>query len=79
MRDPQQAFCGSLVYVSTPEQLAEALTRQPAIMILSSQLAGSFVAPPDCETCCFSVHNISMGMALLLVPVHLRTSRNFSR
>ncbi len=63
---PEEALCGSLVYVSTPEQLAEALPRQPAIMILSSQMAGSFVAPPDCETCCFSVRNISMGMALLL-------------
>ncbi len=63
---PEEASCGSLVYVSTPEQLAEALPRQPAIMILCSQVAGSFAAPPDFETCCFSVRNISMGMALLL-------------
>ena len=63
---PEEAFFDSLVYVSTPEQLSEALRRQPAIMILSSQVAGSFVAPPDGGTCCFSVRNVPMGMALLL-------------
>ena len=72
---PEEAFCGSLVYVSTLEQLAEALARQPAIIILSSQLAGSFVAPPDCDTCCFSVRIISMGMALLLKYFDEKASR----
>jgi UDP-3-O-[3-hydroxymyristoyl] glucosamine N-acyltransferase len=63
---PEQSICSSLVYVSTSDQLAEALGRQPAILILSPQIAGSYSALPDSETCCFSVQNISMGMAVLL-------------
>jgi len=63
---PEQAKCSSLVYVSTSDQLAEALRREPAILILSPQIARSYSALPDSETCCFSVQNISMGMAVLL-------------
>jgi UDP-3-O-[3-hydroxymyristoyl] glucosamine N-acyltransferase len=72
---PEEALFDSLVYVSTPEQLSEALPRQPAIMILSSQVARSFVAPPDEGTCCFSVRNIPMGMALLLPYFDKKPSR----
>ena len=63
---PEQALGGSLVYASTAEHLSEALNRQPAILILSSQLAASFSALENSQTCCFSVKNIAMGMALLL-------------
>jgi UDP-3-O-[3-hydroxymyristoyl] glucosamine N-acyltransferase len=63
---PEEALCGSLVYVSTADQLVEALRRQPAILVLSAQMAGSYCALPDSDTCCFSVRNISMGMAVLL-------------
>jgi UDP-3-O-[3-hydroxymyristoyl] glucosamine N-acyltransferase len=63
---PEEAGCGSLVYVSNLEQLGEALQRQPAIMILSSQMAASYSALPAADTCCFSVRDIPMGMAVLL-------------
>jgi UDP-3-O-[3-hydroxymyristoyl] glucosamine N-acyltransferase len=63
---PEEAAGGSLVYVSTCDQLAEALRRQPAILILSLQMAGSFCALPNSDICCFSVKDISMGMAVLL-------------
>src|SRR5271156_4203575 len=63
---PEEAVCGSLVYVSTSDQLGEALQRQPAIMILSSQMAGSYSALPDADICSFSVRDVPMGMAILL-------------
>ncbi|MGO9039302.1 MAG: UDP-3-O-(3-hydroxymyristoyl)glucosamine N-acyltransferase [Steroidobacteraceae bacterium] len=63
---PEEALHGSLVYASNKDQVIEALRHEPAILILSSQLAESYVAPPNGETCCFSVRNISMGMAVLL-------------
>jgi UDP-3-O-[3-hydroxymyristoyl] glucosamine N-acyltransferase len=62
----EEAVCGSLVYASTSDQLSEALKRQPAILILSSQLASSYCALLNSETCCFSVRDIPMGMAVLL-------------
>src|ERR1019366_2883773 len=63
---PEEALPGSLVYASTRDHVLEALRHEPAILILSSQLAGSYGDLPNSDTCCFSVRNISMGMAILL-------------
>jgi UDP-3-O-[3-hydroxymyristoyl] glucosamine N-acyltransferase len=65
---PEEAGAGSLVFVSSADQLAEALRRRPAIMVLSKQTAAGYCALPgsDADPCCFSVGNISMGMAHLL-------------
>ena len=63
---PEEALPGSLVYASTRDHVLEALRHEPAILILSSQLAGSYGDLPNSDTCCFSVRNISMGMAVLL-------------
>jgi UDP-3-O-[3-hydroxymyristoyl] glucosamine N-acyltransferase len=61
---PEHASAGSLVYASDPCQLAEALSRRPAILILHAKMsgAGAEVSGP----CSFSVKNIPMGMAVLL-------------
>jgi UDP-3-O-[3-hydroxymyristoyl] glucosamine N-acyltransferase len=63
---PEHALGGSLVYASTPEQAAEALLHQPAILIIAAHFRGSFEAASHADTCCFSVCNISLGMARLL-------------
>jgi len=63
---PEEAQCGSLVYVSTADQLTEALRHQPAILVLPVQIAGSYCALPGSQICCFSVRDIPMGMAVLL-------------
>lgn len=63
---PEEVLSGSLVYVSDPQQLAEARRRKPAILIVTAKMAGCVDAQTDAETCCFSVQSISMGMAVLL-------------
>jgi UDP-3-O-[3-hydroxymyristoyl] glucosamine N-acyltransferase len=62
----EEAACDSLVYASSGDQLAEALRRQPAILVVPTRMAGSYCALPNSDTCCFSVRDISMGMAVLL-------------
>jgi UDP-3-O-[3-hydroxymyristoyl] glucosamine N-acyltransferase len=57
---------GSLVYVSDAAQLAEVMSRNPAIVVVHSRIVGALTSAPDMDTCCFSVRNISLGMALLL-------------
>jgi UDP-3-O-[3-hydroxymyristoyl] glucosamine N-acyltransferase len=63
---PEQALCGSLVFVSNTEQLAEALRHWPAILVLPAKMASSLGDLADSNTCYFSVQCISMGMAVLL-------------
>ena len=63
---PVLALGGSLVYASTGEQAAEALLHRPAILVVSAQLNGAIDSADKGDTCCFSVHSISMGMARLL-------------
>jgi UDP-3-O-[3-hydroxymyristoyl] glucosamine N-acyltransferase len=63
---PEEAALGSLVYVSDPTQLAEARRHQPAILIVPAKMADCANAVVDGESCCFSVKDISMGMAILL-------------
>jgi len=63
---PEHATSGSLVYASTCEQAAQARMHEPAILILAAELASDFDASLYGEICCFSVRNISLGMARLL-------------
>ena len=63
---PEEALLGSLVYVSDPEQLAEARRHKPAILIVPAKMAACVDARADADSCCFSVQSISMGMAILL-------------
>lgn len=75
---PEEAMGGSLVYASTPDQLAEALRHHPAIVIVLARAAGSFCVLPDSDSCCFSVSDISMGMAILL-KYFCKKSQRFSQ
>jgi UDP-3-O-[3-hydroxymyristoyl] glucosamine N-acyltransferase len=63
---PDEASSGSLVYVSDAAQLAAALGRAPAIVIVPAHMAACTVAAADAQYCCFAVKNISLGMAVLL-------------
>jgi len=69
-RVPEEACRDSLVYVTDPAQLKHALSEDPAILILQSrlseQLGADLASMPSNDTCCFSVRNLSMGLALLL-------------
>jgi UDP-3-O-[3-hydroxymyristoyl] glucosamine N-acyltransferase len=65
-RVPEEAGSDSLVYVSDATQLAEALSHQPAIVILPTHMSACVAAVADARYCCFTVKNISLGMALLL-------------
>jgi UDP-3-O-[3-hydroxymyristoyl] glucosamine N-acyltransferase len=65
-RIPEEASHESLVYVSTEEQLAEARRHKPAILIVHANMADRVGAVTDGDSCCFSVKNVSMGMATLL-------------
>src|SRR5258708_40306502 len=72
---PGNAFRGSLVYASTPEQATEALLHEPAILIIPSYMKGAFEPAENIDTCCFSVPNIAMGMAQLLSYFDQKCSR----
>src|ERR1700722_13550597 len=63
---PEEALLGSLVYVSDAVQLAEARRHNPAILIVQAKMIDCVSTLMDAHTCCFSVQNISMGMAVLL-------------
>jgi UDP-3-O-[3-hydroxymyristoyl] glucosamine N-acyltransferase len=65
-RVPEMASPQSLVYVSNAAQLAEARCHKPAILIVHANLADNVSPLTDADSCCFSVKNISMGMAMLL-------------
>ncbi len=63
---PDEASSQSLVYVSDAAQLHEAVRRKPAILIIQAKFAEEAPSVADMDTGCFSVQNISMGMAVLL-------------
>jgi UDP-3-O-[3-hydroxymyristoyl] glucosamine N-acyltransferase len=63
---PEQALAQSLVYVTDAAQLSEARRHKPAILIVHVNMADRICAIEDADSCCFSVKNISMGMAILL-------------
>jgi UDP-3-O-[3-hydroxymyristoyl] glucosamine N-acyltransferase len=65
-RAVEDACFGCLVFVSCPEQLVAVMSRNPAIVIVNAKIVGALAGVSDTDTCCFSVRNISMGMALLL-------------
>ncbi|HEX3915287.1 MAG TPA: UDP-3-O-(3-hydroxymyristoyl)glucosamine N-acyltransferase [Steroidobacteraceae bacterium] len=63
---PEEALAQSLVYVTDAAQLSEARRHKPAILIVHANMADRLCAVVDAQSCCFSVKNISMGMAILL-------------
>ncbi|MEA3160363.1 MAG: hypothetical protein QOD95_1911, partial [Gammaproteobacteria bacterium] len=63
---PEEALPQSLVYVTDVAQLSEARRHKPAILIVHVNMADRICAVEDADSCCFSVKNISMGMAILL-------------
>jgi UDP-3-O-[3-hydroxymyristoyl] glucosamine N-acyltransferase len=63
---PEESSLASLVYVSDAAQLAAARLHKPAIIIVHANMIGRMCAIVDADSCCFSVKNISMGMAILL-------------
>jgi UDP-3-O-[3-hydroxymyristoyl] glucosamine N-acyltransferase len=63
---PEEALPQSLVYVTDAAQLSEARLHKPAILIVHVNMAHSICAVADADSCCFSVKNISTGMATLL-------------
>src|SRR5271170_5066217 len=63
---PDQATPQSLVFVSDSALLAQARLLKPAILIVQAKMAGEIDLVADGASCCFSVKNVSMGMAILL-------------
>ena len=55
----------SLVFVSDAEQIAQAYSHRPAILICLSKVSES-LKPANGDTCCFSVKVMPIGMATLL-------------
>jgi UDP-3-O-[3-hydroxymyristoyl] glucosamine N-acyltransferase len=72
---PEDAAPSGLVFVSDAAQLAEARSRKPAILIVPAKMARCVPAAVDGESCCFSVANVSMGMATLLKYFDLKPLR----
>ena len=72
---PADALAGSLVYANTPEQAAEAMLHQPAILIVPYFMRESIDTTSSVDTCCFAVSDISMGMARLLWFPHASDTR----
>src|SRR5260370_24281486 len=63
---PAEAQRQSLVYVTDAAQLSEARRHNPAILVVHANMADRLCAPADAASCCFSVKNVSMGMAIPL-------------
>src|ERR1700689_1710002 len=72
---PEEALPQSLVYVTDAAQLCEARRHKPAILIVHANMADRLCATVDAESCCFSVKNVSMGMAILLRYFDRKASR----
>ena len=63
---PCSAGPDSLVFVSDQAQLATARERGAAILIVQRDIVDQLAATEPAFGCCFSVKNVSMGMAVLL-------------
>ena len=63
---PEDACPASLVFISSANQLTQACSHAPAIIVLHSKMVTEMPPPSDPGTCYFSVGNVSMGMAILL-------------
>src|SRR5450432_3877758 len=72
---PEDAMPESLVYVTDAAQLSEARRHKPAILIVHAKVADSLCPVADADSCCFSVKNIPMGMAILLKYFDDKASR----
>jgi UDP-3-O-[3-hydroxymyristoyl] glucosamine N-acyltransferase len=76
---PGDTCQNSLVYVSEPGQLRAALGCDPAIVIvqatLAAELSCALAGATGVDACCFSVRNISMGLALLLQYFDRKSAR----
>jgi UDP-3-O-[3-hydroxymyristoyl] glucosamine N-acyltransferase len=72
---PEEALPQSLVYVTDAAQLSEARRHKPAILIVHASMADRICPVEDADSCCFSVKNISMGMAILLKYFDSKSSR----
>src|SRR6202046_5333614 len=72
---PEEARRQSLVYVTDATQLYEARAHKPAILIVHANMADHLCTHADADSCCFSVKNISMGMAILLKYFDCKASR----
>ncbi|HEY2782523.1 MAG TPA: UDP-3-O-(3-hydroxymyristoyl)glucosamine N-acyltransferase [Steroidobacteraceae bacterium] len=72
---PEDAAAESLVYVTDAAQLSEARLHKPAILIVHANMADRLCAIADADSCCFSVKNIPMGMAILLKYFDEKASR----
>lgn len=72
---PEEASRQSLVYVTDAAQLCEARRHRPAILVVHAKVADRICPDVDAESCCFSVRNISMGMALLLKYFDSKSTR----
>ena len=64
-RVPADSCGASLVFVSDEQQIAQAFSHRPAILICLSAVSASLSAASS-ETCCFSVKVMPVGMATLL-------------
>ena len=64
-RIPADSCGASLVFVSDEQQIAQAVSHRPAILICLSAVSASLAAASS-ETCCFSVKVMPVGMATLL-------------
>jgi UDP-3-O-[3-hydroxymyristoyl] glucosamine N-acyltransferase len=72
---PEEAQRQSLVYVTDATQLSEARRHKPAILIVHANMVDRLCETADSASCCFSVKNISMGMAILLKYFDRKASR----
>jgi len=74
-RVPPAAGPDSLVFVGDQAQLECVRQRKPAIVIVQAKLATHAATALDEKCCCFSVRNISMGMALILIHFDQKRAR----
>src|SRR5437762_3541318 len=63
---PDEAGDDSLVFATSPEQLAQATRRKAAIIIVHEKIAHLARANASDTCCCFSITAIPMAMAVLL-------------
>src|SRR6202046_2667087 len=61
-RIPADSCSASLVFVSDAQQIAQAFSHQPAILVCLSAVSES-LNPGNGNTCCFSVKIMPIGMA----------------
>ena len=63
------------MFVSDSAQLAEARTHRPAILVVPARMVGCVDRDTDSASCCFSVKDIPMAMAMLLKCFDAKSER----